>query len=292
MGLVLMLPGIKWLVILTILGSVSPAAVTAFGLAQTVYGLALALASGLTIATVGALVSRRAAHDLVDWQGAGHVAREELRDDLRRTVRRLPRAVAPSLDVIPLMTTFAVATAVASTVSEEVGATTATVIALLRTVIVPLKAFGVVAGRLTRVCSPSPAAEVRESARIVGVLLCLSVTTGVAVVLLREPVAVALGLPLNPGSAVVAVAGAQLVLEAVTGVGNTMLKVLVAPTALLAEITVVMWGLAVPALVVVAATGPSAGLVWGVLLGARCVFAVLVVGAWWCWSRASRPGTA
>lgn len=424
MGLVLMLPGIKWLVILTILGSVSPAAVTAFGLAQTVYGLALALASGLTIATVGALtqrrgstsartdvtsavgsmlavsrvstvalvtlvvltgtmlvvvlegstarllaaayaglvlscavvpwyqvvtgvlqvagrestalkisvcsvaaslalaagarsltddptvlvlvvgattsicellgalVSRRAAHDLVDWQGAGHVAREELRDDLRRTVRRLPRAVAPSLDVIPLMTTFAVATAVASTVSEEVGATTATVIALLRTVIVPLKAFGVVAGRLTRVCSPSPAAEVRESARIVGVLLCLSVTTGVAVVLFREPVAVALGLPLHLGSAVVAVAGAQLVLEAVTGVGNTMLKVLVAPTALLAEITVVMWGLAVPALVVVAATGPSAGLVWGVLLGARCVFAVLVVRAWWCWSRASRPGTA
>lgn len=418
MGLVLMLPGIKWLVILAILGSISPAAVTAFGLAQTIYGLTLALTSGLTIATIGTLTRRRgstldhtsatpligsmlavarvstvallslvvltgavlvivldgptarllaaayaglvlscavvpwyqvvagllqvagrervtlrisiaslvaslalaataraitadpltlvlvvgattsicellgaaasryAARDLLGWHEARVIARSALRSDLRRTVGRLPRAVAPSLDVLPLMTTFAVATYVASTASVEVGAATATVIALLRTLIVPLKAFGVVAGRLTRVYSTSTVQESRECARIVGLLLLLSVTTGVLVIVLRGPLSTALGLPDVVSSTVLVFAGAQLVLEAITGVGNTMLKVLVAPTALLAEISIVMWGLALPALAVVAHHGATATSVWAVLLGARLVFAASVVRAWTRWAHA------
>jgi len=419
MGLVLMLPGIKWLVILAILGSISPAAVTAFGLAQTIYGLALALTSGLTIATIGALTRRRgatldrrdttaqtasmlavarvstvalltlvaltgsvlvialdgptallltasyvglvlscavvpwyqviagvlqvagrervtlkismasvaaslalaaaaraitsdpltlvtvvgvttslcelvgaaasrhAARDLLDWRGAGRVASTALRLDLRQTIGRLPSAIAPSLDVLPLMTTFAVATYVASTASVEAGAATATVIALLRTLIVPLKAFGVVAGRLTRVYSTSPVSEVRECARIVGLLLVASITTGALVIILRGPLAAVLGLPDAVSSTILFFAGAQLMLEAVTGVGNTMLKVLVAPTTLLAEISIVMWGLALPALALVAHSGASAELVWTVLLGARLVFATLVLLAWARWARRS-----
>ncbi|SDM05766.1 hypothetical protein SAMN04488074_11621 [Lentzea albidocapillata subsp. violacea] len=188
-------------------------------------------------------------------------------------VKAVPRAVSGAVDALLLAATFTVVTALATTVSPVAGAITGSLVALIRTVVVPLKAYGMVAGRMTK--QSENAATMNTFVTTVGLFfipagLFLLVSPATFVNLVGEYPADSPGILLA-----VRLVGAQLVLEPFTGFVSSALKVLVAPSATLRSLAISLFGCALPAISVLSWTGSlSLGGVWIVLLLTRVLFCV------------------
>ncbi|WP_439663348.1 hypothetical protein ACSHWB_19045 [Lentzea sp. HUAS TT2] len=250
-------------------------------------GPAMLLCIGLLGATVDLLLVVR------QWIGLGPMRRAvgaALRQGVRLIsapgrwdyVKAVPRAVSGAVDALFLAATFTVVTAVATTVSPVAGAITGSLVALIRTVVVPLKAYGMVAGRMTKQSDDATTMTTfitTVSLFFVPAGLFLLISPATFVNLVGEFPADSPGILLA-----VRLVGAQLVLEPFTGFVSSALKVLVAPSATLRSLAIALFGFALPAILVLHWTGSlSLGGVWIVLLSARVLFCVQTMYAYSRW---------
>lgn len=197
-------------------------------------------------------------------------------------VTAVPRAVSGAMDALFLATTFTVVTAVAAAVSPVAGAITGSLVALIRTVVVPLKAYGMVAGRMTKQSDSVSTMNtfiVTVAVVFVPLGLFLIVSPATFVSLIGEYPADSPGMLLA-----VRLVGVQLMLEPFTGFVSSALKVLVAPSATLRSLAIALFGFAVPATLVLYWTGSlSLALVWVVLLSTRVLFCAQTLYAYSRW---------
>lgn len=195
-----------------------------------------------------------------------------------RPFRGVLRVAAGGYDGVVLLVAFTVVSQLALQVSPLTGAVTVTLIATIRSIVIPLKSVGLVGGRLIVQNSPDGVINsslVRRAIRAVAYIL---VPIGALITLSPEPVQYLLGLPTGPDvELVVRLMGVQLMLEPITGVGSAMLKVIVKPTTVLLPLTLCMWGFAVPAVAISAALDTLSLLnIWTVLIAARIAFGICV----------------
>ncbi|WP_157579795.1 MULTISPECIES: hypothetical protein [unclassified Plantibacter] len=191
----------------------------------------------------------------------------------------VPRTAAGGYDGLILMGAFLVVSQVALLQSPATGAAVVSLIAVVRTIVVPLKSFGIVGGRLIRKQTTDPTDTARLFWRLVRVgaialtpvgLVCV-IAPGVAMAVLHLP-------DTADAELAVRLIGVQLLLEPITGLGAAMLKVLIAPTALLAPLAIALWAWAVPAVLIANLfTELTAASIWGILLIGRLLFCALVI---------------
>lgn len=194
-------------------------------------------------------------------------------------------ATTGASDGLIMMGTFALITLAAAEVDHETAVTTTALVSLMRTIIIPLKSYGLVGGRMAK----APSKEIRSDERvhlfgmvIAGLLLPLSLTMLVA------PTAMVhlIGLETARGGAALAVslAGVQLLLEPLAGFGSAVLKVLIGPAAAMTSLLISMAGVALPLISVLLLSGKlSVASLWGTLLVARLCFAVQVLWRYRVW---------
>lgn len=185
-------------------------------------------------------------------------------------VRSLGERAAASIDGLVFMVTFTAAVLAATAHSPADGAVVALSVAVMRSVIVPLKQFGVVGARFVIV----------ERGRTDGMRLstvqanCFILLAAAALVLVLSRLA----LPVfgNLGWVVVAMMAVQLLIEPWAGVVYAYRKVAVSTSVGLPALFIAYGAIAGPGLTFLAAThASSAEAIWGVLLVSRAVFAVL-----------------
>ncbi|MDB1086758.1 hypothetical protein PJ985_04155 [Streptomyces sp. ACA25] len=197
-------------------------------------------------------------------------------------LRRLPSLAAGTMDGLVMMSSFLVIVLAANQVSAATAAVTAMLVNVARTLIVPLKQFGIVGGRLARSAEAPEGTEQRLRLYTTCVTLLLA---PFAVVLLLFPSVVsglAGGAFAHPDAeTVIRLLGAQLLFEGITGFGASALKILLSPGASLPYLAAVMYGLVVPLILALAVTGHlTLILLWTVMLGGRIAFAAAVVRLW------------
>ncbi|MEV5558129.1 hypothetical protein AB0L44_31125 [Nonomuraea wenchangensis] len=186
-----------------------------------------------------------------------------------------------------MMGSFALITLAAAQVDDETAVTVTALVSLMRTIIIPLKSYGLVGGRMATAPGHGlrPDQRVRLFATVIAdLLLPLSVT------MIFAPTAMLhlIGLEAASGPAVLAVrpAGAQLLLEPITGFGAAALKILVGPSAAITALLISMAGVALPVVaVLLVSANLSVASIWGALLSARICFALLVLRRCRSWRR-------
>lgn len=203
----------------------------------------------------------------------------------KTALARVPRTAAGGYDGLILMTSFIVVSQVAVSHGAATGAATVTLIAAVRTIVVPLKSFGIVGGRLIRSQTSDPMTTARLFWLLVRVGAIAIAPLGlVCLIVPAAPIAL---LQLESTSDVefaVRLVGGQLLLEPLTGLGAAMLKVIVKPTALLLPLATSLLGWALPAtLALNALSDLTVAGIWTILLIGRIGFAAFLI-------RAARPG--
>lgn len=195
-----------------------------------------------------------------------------------RAFRSVLPVAAGGYDGVVLLVAFTVVSQLALQVNPLTGAVTVTVIAFIRSIVIPLKSVGLVGGRLIVQNSRAGDIDRRLVRRAIRAVAYILVPFGALIALAPEPVQHLLGLPTGPDvEFVVRLMGVQLMLEPVTGVGSAMLKVIVKPTTVLLPLTLCMWGFAVPAIAISAAINALSLLsIWTVLIAARVAFGICV----------------
>ncbi|MEZ7130507.1 hypothetical protein ACBR40_34685 [Nonomuraea sp. AD125B] len=197
------------------------------------------------------------------------------------------QAAAGASDGLIMMGSFALITLAAAQVDNETAMTVTALISLMRTIIIPLKSYGLVGGRMAM----APGHGLRPDQRvnlyaavIAGLLLPLSLT----MIFAPDAMLHLIGLEAASGPAVLAVrlAGAQLLLEPITGFGAAALKILVGPSAAMTALLISMAGVALPVVAVLLVSADlSVASIWGALLAARICFALQVLRRYRSWRR-------
>ncbi|MFW6641412.1 hypothetical protein ACOALZ_15380 [Nocardiopsis algeriensis] len=191
-------------------------------------------------------------------------------------LRAVPGSFAGALDALVLVAAFAVVSQVVTVLPAAQAAAALACIAVVRTLVVPLKPYGMVAGRLLR----ASGADLREQARRLRLFTASTALLlwplALVFLALPGPVAGLLGLEADPvvlwG---VRLVGAQLLLEPCAGFLSSVLKVVVAPHATVRSLVVVLWCGALPAIGLLAVSGHLTLVsLWSVLLLARAGFAL------------------
>ncbi|MCZ4067066.1 hypothetical protein O1W71_05230 [Microbacterium sp. H37-C3] len=268
--------------ITAVTGTLVKAAVAAVVVLLGVSPLAAVAAVGATTSVasiLGALVrgSQLARADMISWPMFAAATREALAHPVV-VVRSLGERAAASVDGLVFLVTFTAAILVATAHSPADGAVVALSVAVMRSVIVPLKQFGVVGARFV-------IAERRGSGRDRADAMRLS-TVQVNCFVLLAAIAVALtvtrlALPVfdQLGWLVVAMMAGQLLIEPWAGVLYSYRKIALSTAAGLPALGIAYGAVAGPGLTLLAVTrSGSAEAIWAVLLATRVVFAVLL--AW------------
>lgn len=195
-----------------------------------------------------------------------------------RHLRSHPATLAGAADGIIMMVTFAVVTSMMAQSKPVEALTTAALITVIRTIMLPTKQFGVVAAKLIRrETSMSATGQLKRYLGIVTLLLL-----PVVVFMLVMPGAL---LSLLGASTVtpamewaVRLCGLQLLLEPITGSLAAVFKIVIRPTANLGTLAVVMLLGVIPAVVLMSGLGWLTMLVaWSMLMLARLIFAARVI---------------
>jgi len=194
-------------------------------------------------------------------------------------LRSVPGSFSGSFDVLVLVVTFAVVAQIATSLPAAQAAATVTFITVIRTLVVPLKAYGMVGGRLLR-AAPGTPRDHGHRVRVYTVSIALLLWP-IALLFLVGPVPIAglLGLEQDPvviwGLRLV---GLQLLLEPWAGFLSSVLKIVVAPHATVRSLVLLLWCTAVPVIVLLALTGLLDLLsLWLTLVAARAGFALSTV---------------
>lgn len=217
-----------------------------------------------------------------------------LRTSPRPTFRQLPLLASGTMDGMVMMSAYVVITLAASHVGPVEGAATATLVTLARTLVIPMKQFGIAGGRLART-APRQADVDRRVRLYAGCVMGLLAPLGLTLLLFPGVVGALAGDALTQPHVEPAtrLLGAQLLLEGVAGFGSSILKVLVSPAASLPHLALVTYGFTVPAIVVPAVTGGlTVPLLWGAVLAGRIVFGCAVLRIYLRWRTGARPSAA
>ncbi|NKY99208.1 MMPL family transporter [Nocardiopsis dassonvillei subsp. albirubida] len=198
-----------------------------------------------------------------------------------RVVRSVPGSLSGAFDVLVLVATFALVAQIATSLPVAQAAATVAFITVIRTLVVPLKPYGMVAGRLLRTVESAPEDHGRRM-RLFTVSTALLLWP-IALLFLAAPGPIAglLGLEQEPmvlwG---VRLVGVQLLMEPWAGFLSSVLKVVVAPHATVRSLVVLLWCTALPVIALLALTGLLNLLsLWLVLVAARAGFALSTVYA-------------
>ncbi|WP_120263841.1 hypothetical protein [Microbacterium sp. AG238] len=271
--------------ITAVTGTLVKAAVAAVVVALGVPPLAAVAAVGATTSVVsilGVLVrgSQLARADMISWRMVASAAREALAHPVA-VIRSLGERAAASVDGLVFLVTFTAAIMVATAHSPADGAVVALSVAVMRSVIVPLKQFGVVGARF--VIAERGGGGGRGLGR--GRAMRLSTVQANCLVLLAA-IAVALtisrlALPVfdQLGWLIVAMMAVQLLIEPWASVLYSYRKIALSTAAGLPALVIAYGAVGGSGLTLLAVTrSGSAEAIWGVLLATRVVFAVLL--AW------------
>ena len=198
-----------------------------------------------------------------------------------------PKATTGALDGVVLASTFMLVAQVSTVAGPFVSSLTVVGITTLRTIIVPLKGFGTVGGRLTKVESATLHEQPTHFRNIVLTMYAFAIPVGAIFLFVPTGIMWVLQLPVAPESFfLVRMMGVQILLEPVTGVASSMLKIVRKPGAVLLPLIFTMWGLVIPiSLILVWTSALTIQSIWFTLLGARVLFFVIVVATVVVWAR-------
>lgn len=185
------------------------------------------------------------------------------------SLRELPRYSKGALDGLVLMTVFTIAGTVAAGHSARDGAIVVMVVAVLRAIVIPMKQFGLVGGRLIRQ-SGDASDSFRRLRSLTGVVLLMLVCAAMLLLILRAATPALDSIPWL----IIGLMAAQLALEPVTGFVFAVQKVLIDPAIGLKALVIISFAVTIPALVVVMVLqAGTAELVWSIVFAARVIFA-------------------
>ncbi|MCS4277840.1 hypothetical protein M2390_003055 [Mycetocola sp. BIGb0189] len=224
-----------------------------------------------------------------------------LHDSMRRTVRNAAKRVfdapgtalrmvglvtASNADGLLLVVTFLIVNQSALGFTGADAGWTAVGIAIMRSSVLPLKSIGLVGGRL--IAAPT----IGASDRLERVRTAISESTRMvipfaAVGLIAAWIISADGDQPGLSIMVLCMAG-QVLIEPISSVLFTILKIQISPRILIGKLIVVLWGALIPAIfVLLSMDALNLTRLWPLLLGARIVFALVVLTRYRRWSRAS-----
>ncbi|MDT0310445.1 hypothetical protein RM780_26365 [Streptomyces sp. DSM 44917] len=221
---------------------------------------------------------------------AVHAGLLELRGSVRPALRQLPTLAAGTTDGLVMMSSYMVIALAASHSGPVAGAATATLISLARTLVIPMKQFGIAGGRLAKTAT-GPVDIDRRLRLFTGCVAGLLAPLGLVLILFPGVVAVFAGESLSHPDAETAtrLLGVQFFLESVAGFGSSALKVLISPGASLRHLAAVMYLFTVPTIVLLSATGNlTLPLLWGTVLVGRTLFSSAVLWIYLRWRRSER----
>lgn len=200
-------------------------------------------------------------------------------------IRELPSRLKPALDGLVLMTVFTVAGTVAAANGPRDGAVVVLVVALMRAVVIPLKQFGLVGGRLIAQAGGTLADDRVRFFQLTAIATGILVSIAASLLVVR---AIATPLSLIPWM-IISMMALQLCMEPVTGFGFGAQKVLTSPTFGLRSLVVISLGLTIPALLTLWLLGwGSAESIWAVVFLGRLIFFSSLVMRLANWSSASQ----
>ncbi|MFD1847486.1 hypothetical protein [Arthrobacter flavus] len=187
------------------------------------------------------------------------------------TFKKLPGVARATLDGLILMFVFFIAGLVASWQDAGIGAAVLAVIAFMRTLVLPLKQFGMVAGRLNLTSGDSKPTSMPRMLGIVTLLL----TAGAMILVVLYQLDV---FPPGVSALLIALIIAQLALEPISGFLFASMKIMVRPDFAMKPLYFISLLFTIPALLIIGFTGySSAEAVWAVLLLARVAFSFSVL---------------
>jgi len=188
-----------------------------------------------------------------------------------KAMRTLPEVAKATADGLILMMVFLTAGLVATWHDVEAGAAVLTAVALMRSLVLPLKQFGMVGGRLAVGAGPEKALLLRSMTMVVSAILLAGAGVLVALKVLMI-------LPPTISTTLVVLLALQLLLEPVTGFLFASMKIIHKPDFAMVQLFRISILFTIPGLVVLAVLGlVTPELVWTVLLSARVIFAIVVV---------------
>jgi hypothetical protein len=187
--------------------------------------------------------------------------------------RELPGSITGALDGLILMTVFAVAGTIAAGASVIDGAIVVLVVAILRTLIVPLKQFGMAGGRIIAQRRTLGQGDGKQLLTLIATS-CVILWSIAALILLIKAATPLLDLLPWP---FVLLMGAQLLLEPVTGVAFAAQKILDRPAFGLRTLAILSFLGTIPALLLLSSMGVATALnVWATVFCARVLFFLLL----------------
>lgn len=193
-----------------------------------------------------------------------------------QVVRSVPGSFSGSFDVLVLVMTFALVAQIATTLPVAQAAAAVAFITVTRTLVVPLKPYGMVAGRLLRAFEGTPEERGRRLRLFTASMALLLWPIALPFLIVPAFVAGLLGLEQEPlvlwGLRLV---GVQLLMEPWAGFLSSVLKIVIAPRATVRSLVVLLWCTALPAIALLALTGSLNLLsLWLVMIVARAGFAL------------------
>ncbi|QSB05337.1 hypothetical protein [Natronoglycomyces albus] len=201
-------------------------------------------------------------------------------------VRSHPKTLAGAADGIIMMFTFAVVTSLMAQSKPVEALTTAALITVIRTFMLPMKQFGIVAAKqLRRETQVDSARQIKlyvsiASALLLPVAALMFVAPGSLLTLLG---ASATTVAMEWAVRLCAIA---LLLEPITGCLASAFKIVIRPTANLGTLAVVMLLGVIPAVTLAALWwGLTMLVAWSILLIARAIFAARVIVQYYSWRR-------
>jgi hypothetical protein len=187
--------------------------------------------------------------------------------------RELPGSIAGALDGLILMTVFAVAGTIAAGASVVDGAIVVLVVAILRTLIVPLKQFGMAGGRLIAQRRTLGQGDGKQLLTLIATSSVILWSIAALILLIKAATPL---LDLLPWPFVLLM-GAQLFLEPVTGVAFAAQKILDRPAFGLRTLAILSFLGTIPALLLLSSMGVATALnVWATVFCARVLFFLLL----------------
>lgn len=193
-----------------------------------------------------------------------------LQDPLKH-LRALPQMAVGAVDGLIMMTTLLVAGAVAASTGPAGGAAILTVAALMRSLILPLKQLGMVAGRLCVSNGEPELRLLRSFTLVVSAALAIAAVALVAAVLLGA-------FPPEVTPLLAVLLALQLLVEPVAGFLFAAFKIIDRPSFGAARMAGVYFGLAIPILLLLGVLDMATPVwVWTVLLAARTGFGLTLL---------------
>jgi hypothetical protein len=204
----------------------------------------------------------------IDTGGVMAVALRRFAAHPLRRVCGVPIRLAGSIDGVVFMGTFAIATFVTIAYSVSDGAEIAFAIALMRAIIVPMKQFGLVGGRM--VIQGVHGTGVKLTQRDV-MQVCLAIVAVLALIVVALRILTP-SLQLVPWSIMVMMI-AQLLLEPFSGILYSFVKIVHSPRQGLPALFTSYLAIGIPALLALSALGMASAIaVWACLFGTRVIF--------------------